>query len=241
MRKVSRQGVKQSAVEDRLSRVLSLQIPWYNCYGRIRRPMSTEQQKSNVVSFGEDVLERMVVAVERVRERLRRATGALEAVGVPYAVIGGNAVAAWVSRVDPAAVRNTADVDVLIARADFERVKAALESVGFVYRHAKSIDMFLEGPKGSPRDAVHIVFAGEKIRQEYFAAAPDLSTTEPHESFRVLGFEELVRMKLTSFRRKDQVHLLDMIEVGLLDKTWLNRLPPELAMRLQELLDNPDG
>ena len=56
-----------------------------------------------VVSFGQDVLERMVRAVEMVRERLLRSTAALEAAGVPYAVIGGNAVAAWVSKVDPGA------------------------------------------------------------------------------------------------------------------------------------------
>jgi hypothetical protein len=49
----------------------------------------------------------MIGAVEEVRDRLRRAVLALEAVGVPYAVAGGNAVAAWVSRVDEAAVRNT--------------------------------------------------------------------------------------------------------------------------------------
>jgi hypothetical protein len=73
-------------------------------------------QLSDVVSFGEDVLERMVLAVELVRERLKRATSALEAAQVPYAVIGGNAVAAWVSRVDPEAARNTADVDILIDR-----------------------------------------------------------------------------------------------------------------------------
>jgi hypothetical protein len=48
-------------------------------------------------------------------------------------------------------------------------------------------------------------------------------------------------MKLTSFRRKDQVHILDMIDVGLVDESWLDRLPPELATRLKELLDNPEG
>jgi hypothetical protein len=203
--------------------------------------MSTSEQLPTVVSFGEDVLERMVLAVEKVRERLRRATGALESCGIPYAVIGGNAVAAWVSRVDPAAVRNTADVDVMIDRAYFDQTKAALESAGFIHRHVLGIDMFLDGPKGGPRDAVHVVFAGEKVRQEYVAPAPDLTATDRHETFSVLGLEPLVRMKLTSFRRKDQVHLLDMIEVGLLDRSWLVKLPPELATRLQELLDNPDG
>ena len=61
--------------------------------------------------------ERMVTAVEKVRQRLRRATQALEQAGIPYAVAGGNAVAAWVSEVDESAVRNTQDVDILIPRA----------------------------------------------------------------------------------------------------------------------------
>ena len=55
-------------------------------------------------------LDRMVRAVEKVRLRLLRAVKALEADAVLYAVIGGNAVAAWVSRIDEAAVRNTQDV-----------------------------------------------------------------------------------------------------------------------------------
>ncbi len=47
----------------------------------------------------------MVNAVERVRDRMLRAAAALEKAKIPYAVVGGNAVAAWVSRVDEAAVR----------------------------------------------------------------------------------------------------------------------------------------
>jgi hypothetical protein len=196
---------------------------------------------SNVVSCGEDVLERMVRAVEKVRERLLRATAALEAAGVPYAVIGGNAVAAWVSKVDPGAARNTVDVDVMVRRADFEAVTRALSAAGFEHYELMDVHMFLDGPQGRPRDAVHLLFAGEKVRAEYTEAAPDLSATEPHESFRIIGLESLVRMKLTAFRRKDQVHLLDMIEVGLLDETWLDRLPRQLSDRLRELIESPDG
>ncbi len=48
-------------------------------------------------------------------------------------------------------------------------------------------------------------------------------------------------MKLTSFRDKDRVHLRDLLEVGLLDATWLPRLPEVLRERLQELIDTPDG
>src|SRR2546427_9433654 len=91
-------------------------------------------------------LDRVVQAVERVRQRLLRATAALEAARVPYAVAGGNAVALWVSRVDEAAVRNTQDVDILIRRGDLPAAQAALEKVGFVYRHMAGMDVFLDGP-----------------------------------------------------------------------------------------------
>jgi hypothetical protein len=187
------------------------------------------------------VLNRMVRAVEDVRDRLLRATGALGAAGVPYAVVGGNAVAVWVARIDKAAVRNTQDVDIMIRRPDLPAAKAALESVGFVYRHAAGIDMFLDGAGAKARDAVHIVFANERIRQEYLESAPDV---EPHEMappFCVLALESLVRMKLTSFRLKDQVHIQDMIGVGLIDESWPDRLPPEQAERLRTLLANPEA
>jgi len=203
--------------------------------------MSTLDKTPTVVSFGEDVLERMVLAVEKVRERLRRASAALDAAGIPYAVIGGNAVAAWVSKVDPGAARNTVDVDLMLNRRDLGAATEALAKAGFVHRELLGVNMFLDGPEGRPRDAVHILFAGEKVRAHYAAAAPDLAETDGDEAYKLIALEPLVRMKLTSFRRKDQVHLLDLIEVGLIDRSWLNRLQPELASRLQELLDNPDG
>jgi hypothetical protein len=185
--------------------------------------------------------ERMVSAVEKVRERLRRAAAALAAAGIPYDVAGGNAVAAWVGEVDEAAVRNTQDVDILLRRADLDRAKEALGKVGFIYRHAASIDMFLDGPGAKARDAVHIVFAGEKVRPTYEFPAPDVVESRPAATSQVLNLDALLRMKLTSFRRKDQVHVLDLIDVGLVDASWVARLPAELAGRLQELLDNPEG
>ncbi|HEX7379719.1 MAG TPA: hypothetical protein VF278_21525 [Pirellulales bacterium] len=189
---------------------------------------------------GEVLLERMVRAVEKVRDRLLRATRVLEAAGVPYAVVGGNAVAAWVAEVDPAAVRNTQDVDILLRRHDLDRAIAAMSEAGFLYRHMASVDMFLDGAGAKARDAVHIVFAQEKVRDADPLPAPDVVECEPSERFRLLKLDALVRMKLTSFRRKDQVHLLDMLDVGLIDSSWLAKLPHELAPRLQELIDHPD-
>lgn len=192
------------------------------------------------VVLGEVSWERMIRAVEKVRERLVRAARALDAAGVLYAVVGGNAVAAWVSRVDEAAVRNTQDVDILLCRSDLARASAALATAGFVHRHVAGLDFFLDGPQAKARDAVHVVFAGERVRPEYLSPAPDIHESEASDQFRLLNLDALVRMKLTSFRRKDQMHLYDMIDVGLLDRDWLVRLPPELAPRLQELLDNPE-
>src|SRR5512135_9736 len=131
----------------------------------------------------------MVSAVEHVRNRLLRAAKALEAGSVPYAVAGGNAVAAWVGEVDEAAVRNTQDVDILLRRTDLDRAKEALAKVGFIYRHSASIDMFLDGPKAKARDAVHVVFAGEKVRPEYLLPVPDVTDAEQTPEFRLLNLE----------------------------------------------------
>jgi hypothetical protein len=183
----------------------------------------------------------MIRAVEKVRERLRRAVAALEAEGVPYAVAGGNAVAAWVSRVDEAAVRNTQDVDILLRRTDLPAARRAMARAGFIYRHAASLDMFLDGPNAKARDAVHLVFAGERVRPDSLYPSPDIGESEATQSFRLVTLNALVKMKLTSYRDKDRMHLRDLIEVGLVDASWCKRLPAPLRERLKNLLDNPEG
>ena len=195
----------------------------------------------NELFADEALLERMVRAVEKVRDRLRRAAGALQNAGIPYAVAGGNAVAAWVATVDETAVRNTQDVDVVIRRADLPAACVALESAGFVYRHSSGIDMFLDGPGAKARDAVHVLFTGEKVRQAYVEPVPDVANPFVHEQVAFLPLEELVRMKLAEFRTKDQMHLRDLLDVGLIDASWCAKLPPELASRLQQLIDTPEG
>jgi hypothetical protein len=196
-----------------------------------------------MIPFGPVVWDRMVVAVEKVRDRLRRATATLEEANIPYAVIGGNAVAAWVARVDPPAVRNTQDVDILIRREDLPAAKIAMEAAGFIYRHAASIDMFLDGPGAKARDAVHILFSNERVRPEYLEPTADVNEYESSQDgkYRHLSLDALVRMKLTSFRDKDRTHLRDFLEVGLIDSTWPAKYRPELAERLQQIIDTPDG
>ena len=192
--------------------------------------------------------ERMSEGIEKVKDRLRRAASTLDAAGIDYAVIGGNAVAAWVSRVDDSVVRNTRDVDLLVRRSDMDRIIPAMESAGFIHRTVSilggkgKIEMFLDGPGAKARDGVHLIFADEKVNDESLEPSPSVGEIDPtHQDFKLIDLIALVTMKLTSYRRKDQVHLLDMMEIGQLDETWLPRVPPSLRQRLQDLLDDPDG
>jgi hypothetical protein len=185
--------------------------------------------------------ERMERAVEKVYQRLIRVASALANDGIPYAVVGGQAVAAWVSRVDEAAVRTTRDVDIILRRENLTSAIGSLAKAGFVYRRAAGVEMFLDGPEAKARDAVHVVYAGEKVRPEYVLPVPDVLESEETSGFRLLSLESLVRMKLTSFRDKDRMHLRDLLEVGLIDAAWRNRFPPPLADRLGELIDHPEG
>jgi hypothetical protein len=185
--------------------------------------------------------ERALMAAEKVKERLRKATRALDVAGVPYAVAGGNAVAEWVGRIDEDAVRNTRDVDLLVRRADFPAARAALEAAGFVYHHLLDIETFIDGPQGKPSGGVHLLFAGEKVRRDDEHTLPDIDESERAALFQVANLEALVRMKLIAWRDKDRTHLRDMIGVGLVDAAWPARLPPPLGARLQQLLDDPNG
>ncbi|HEX3315074.1 MAG TPA: nucleotidyltransferase family protein, partial [Gemmataceae bacterium] len=131
----------------------------------------------------------MADAIEEVRDRLVRATAALEASQVPYCVIGGNAVAEWVGSVDKSAVRFTKDVDILLRREDLEQAKSVMANAGFLYRHVKSIDMFLDGPGSKARDAVHVIFAGEKVRPDDLVASPTIEERKLVDKFHVVNFD----------------------------------------------------
>src|SRR6202790_4028231 len=196
---------------------------------------------AQTVGMNGDILDRMERAVVKVRERLLRATAALNRGGVPYAVVGGNAVASWVATIDEGAVRNTRDIDLLVRRSDLPAITAALEQTGFVRDELLDVVMFRDGAEGKPGEAVHPLFAGEKTRPDHLLPAPEIQTVNDPANFRVIALEALLAMKLMSNRDKDRTHVRDMIGVGLIDRSWLQKLPPELADRLKQILDRPDG
>ena len=156
---------------------------------------------------------RAVSAIEKVTERRARTSAILSAAGIPYAVIGGNAVQAWVSRVDEAAIRFTRDVDILLRRKDLPR---AIEAEGFIFRHARGIDMFLDVPGSKARDAVRVLIANEPVSPDDPVPSPDPDDSVETETFRALDPEKLVQMKLVVWRDKDRTHRRDFIDVEII-------------------------
>ncbi len=190
---------------------------------------------------GDALWERIEQAVEKVKDRLYRVTSALNSAQIPYAVIGGTAVQHWVSQVDESVVRNTRDVDIILNEPDLPRAKEVLSAHGFIYKQSAGVTMFLDGPDAKARDAVHVVFAGKKVRDDYPEPVPEINQYELIDNIRTLPFDRLVAMKLTSFRDKDRVHLRDMISIGIVDQSWLDRLSEVLRSRLEQLLNDPNG
>lgn len=189
---------------------------------------------------GDQLWKRIGESMDRVELRLRKAIAILETTGIPFAIVGGNAVRIWVAQVDPGAVRATNDVDVLIRPENLEQVKQVMADNGYHYRKAAGLDMFLEGKDDSVRYAIHVVLANRMVKQDDYESNPDVEPSEYGDGIRTLPLARLVRMKLNSFRLKDRVHLLDMIDVGLLDESWIVRFPKPLGERLRSLIENPD-
>jgi hypothetical protein len=190
---------------------------------------------ANVVGMSYEILDRMERAVERVRERLLLATSALERAQVPYAVIGGNAVGYWVATKDDGAVRNTLNVDLLVNRNSLPAVTIALEKAGFLTGDLARIGI------GRHRDQIGILFSSERFLPHDLLPYPEIETTPCRDGYQAIELHSLTTMKLVAFRTIDRVHLRDMIDVGLIDDSWLSKFEPVLAARLKHLVDTPDG
>src|ERR1700726_3625824 len=166
--------------------------------------------------------EKYVMALDEVTARLQRITQALEGLSVPFALVGGQAVALWVASKDPAAVRTTKDVDILVRRDDLPAVRKAALSVALDYFEVLGVGMFLERTDPNPRRAVHLLWAGEKVTADCAWPSPaveDRQVLEPGQT--VVSLSGLIRMKLPANRDQDRVHLRDMIEVGLINRDFL--------------------
>jgi hypothetical protein len=177
-----------------------------------------------------------VMAMERVERRLRKVTAALDAAGIRYAVIGGNAVALWVAKGDPAATRTTKDVDLLVERDDLDRITEAMRGLGFEVEDLRPPVLFIDPQEPSRRLGVHLVWAGQKVRPSYAHPTPTLNeAVRDAEGFWVLDLAALLRMKLTSLRDVDKVHVADLLRVGMVDQKTRDGLPADLRERLEQI------
>jgi hypothetical protein len=175
------------------------------------------------------------IYVENLFERMRRFHSALNDARIPYRIIGGMAVFFHVSERDHDKARFTRDVDAAVRREDLKRIIGAAENAGFAYRHVAGIDMLVDPVQPSARSAVHLVFAGERVRPSDPEPIPFSDPVQTAEGVLLAPVKDLLRMKLTSFRLKDKVHIQDMDSVGLITPETEESLPDALRERLKEV------
>ena len=178
---------------------------------------------------------------ERVFEligTLQKLSQPLEQAGVPHELVGGLAVFLHVENADSTHSSLTRDIDVMIRRDDMPNVIAVAERHGFRFRHSAGLDMLLYGDTISARNAIHLLFTGEKVKETQLEAHPGIRPVRAvmhGQQFLVIPVVDLLRMKLSSFRDKDRVHVRGMDAAGLL--TWEGEceLSEELRSRLRHV------
>ncbi len=162
-------------------------------------------------------------------ERIERA---FSSAGIEYRIVGGLAAYLYIEEVEPDAGRLTKDIDIAVRRQDLEKIANAVEPFGLTLRHTAGIDMLVQAEEPSARRAVHLVFAGEKVRPGYVEPAPELGSAYRVRGVAFNSIPDLVRMNLTSFRARDEAHLKDLDEARLITPEIEGSLPPALLERL---------
>ncbi|MDP9171740.1 MAG: hypothetical protein M3N54_14075 [Acidobacteriota bacterium] len=153
---------------------------------------------------------------------------AFAAASLEYRVVGGLAVYLYVEELEPSAGRLTRDIDITVHRADLAAIARAVEPFGLQYRDIAGVNMLVQTEQPSERRAVHMIFSGEKVREDYAEGAPEMGAFRTLQGVRLIPVEDPIRMKLTSFRLKDEMHLKDLDEAGV--------ITPEIESRLTRLL-----
>jgi hypothetical protein len=173
--------------------------------------------------------------VEQLTDLASRFADALSRAGIEYRIVGGLAVYLHVNAIDPLAARLTRDIDAAVRRTDIEKIAQVVKPVGLEFRHVAGVDMLVDSARPKARSAVHLIFVNEKVRPEYAEPVPAFSPAAPVDGLVVAPVADLVKMKLTSFRDKDRVHVRDMDSVGLITPEIEAGLPEALRQRLAEV------
>jgi len=172
--------------------------------------------------------------VEQLFERIQQLHAVMTAAGIPYRIVGGMAVFIHVFERDPLRARLTSDVDAAIERTELPRLIAAAKKAGWTFRHTAGVDMLADETSSRARSAVHLLFLNEKFRPEYAEAVPNSEPERTDEGIFIACVADLIRMKLTSYRLKDRVHIQDLDSVGLITPEIEAQLSETLRQRLTE-------
>ena len=163
-------------------------------------------------------------------------TRALQNAGVAFEVIGGVAVNAHILPLGRSRSFVTRDIDILLNRQDLEKASIAAEPLG--YQMKKMMGGYTLIKAGQDLgEAIHVIFVGEKSKSTQPSPHPALNP-EMKSLFGitipVAPLQDLLHMKLNSFRRKDITHIEIMNETGLITPALEQTLPPLLQERLKQ-------
>ena len=95
--------------------------------------------------------------------------------------------------------------------------------------------MLVQTAAPTARRAIHLIFTGEKVKANYPEPAPEIGHSRTIQGVRLVPLADLVAMKLTSFRSKDETHLKDLDEAGLITPEIESGLSETLRARLAQV------
>jgi hypothetical protein len=145
-----------------------------------------------------------------------RIEAAFASAGLEYRVVGGLAVYLYVEQAAPDAGRLTKDIDILVRTEDLDAISKAVAPYGLERRDL----MLVQKDAPSGRRTVHLIVAGE------------LPPTQVMQGIRVAPLIQVVRMKRSTFRAKDEMHLKDLDDAGAITAKVEATLSPPLLERL---------
>lgn len=145
---------------------------------------------------------------------------AFASAGLDYRIAGGLAAYLYAEEVHPDAGRLTKDIDILVRRGELESIAKAVEPFGLQHRNVGGVDMLVQAGKPSGRRAVHMILED------------GLGPCRLIGGVRLVPLIELVRKKLTRFRVKDETHIVDLDELGLIAPEMESELSPIQRERL---------
>jgi hypothetical protein len=178
--------------------------------------------------FYNSFIQSMEDTQQKIYNRLAKIAKVLGDLKVDYAVIGGNAMIAWMEAKGMES-RSTRDVDLMLRKKDFPRIRAALDKQGYEYIKSGSMSLFFDTKEGSERkvkNCIHLVYSGEKIKEN---TLPKLEYAE-FKGMKVATIDNLVRMKVAAARLKDGEHLQDLINAGYTTKSKVMKLAEKMTL-----------